>query len=67
MLIHRQNSYATRGKRRPGRREAQSRGTGQHDKNSPCISLRTIMVTIHFTGHYITSAGEAQSLKINNQ
>jgi hypothetical protein len=29
MLIHRQNSYAPRDKRRPGRREAQSRGTSQ--------------------------------------
>jgi hypothetical protein len=29
MLIHQQSSYAPRGKRRPGRREAQSRGTGQ--------------------------------------
>jgi hypothetical protein len=29
MLIHRQNSYAPRGKRLPGRREKQKRGTGQ--------------------------------------
>jgi hypothetical protein len=37
MLIHRQNSYATRSKRRIGRRETQSHGTGLQSKNPPCI------------------------------
>jgi hypothetical protein len=35
MLIHGQNLYAFRGKRRPGRREAQSRGNDQQSKNPP--------------------------------
>jgi hypothetical protein len=38
MLIHRQNSYALRSKRRTGRRGAQSRGTGQQSKNPHCIT-----------------------------
>jgi hypothetical protein len=42
MLIHRQNSYAPRGKRRTGRREAQSRGPGPYSKNIPCIILNLI-------------------------
>jgi hypothetical protein len=37
MLIHRQNSVAPGGKRRPGSHEAQSHGTGQQSKNSPCV------------------------------
>jgi hypothetical protein len=37
MLIHQQNSYALRGKRRSVGREAQGRGTGQQSKNLPCI------------------------------
>jgi hypothetical protein len=37
MMIHRRNSYAPRGKRRPGRREAQNRGSGQQSKNPPSI------------------------------
>jgi hypothetical protein len=36
MLIHRQNLYAPRSKRRTDRSEAQSRGTGQQSKNPPC-------------------------------
>jgi hypothetical protein len=37
MLIHRQNSYASRGKLRTGRRETQNRGPCPHSKNIPCI------------------------------
>jgi hypothetical protein len=38
MLIHRQNSYAPSSRQCTGRREAQSRGTGQQSKNHPCIT-----------------------------
>jgi hypothetical protein len=38
MLIHRQNPYATRSRLCIGRRETQSRGTGQQSKNPPFIS-----------------------------
>jgi hypothetical protein len=37
MLIHRQNSYAPRSKRHTGRRDAQSRGTGQQNKTPTFI------------------------------
>jgi hypothetical protein len=39
MLINRQNSHAPRNKRRTGRREAQSRGSGEQSKNTPCIII----------------------------
>jgi hypothetical protein len=38
MLIHLQNLYALRSKRRTGRREAQSREPGPHTKNPLCIT-----------------------------
>jgi hypothetical protein len=39
MLIRRQNLYAPRSRRCTGRREVQSRGTGQQSKNLPCMSI----------------------------
>jgi hypothetical protein len=42
MLIHQQNSYAPRSKRRTGRRDAQGRETGQQSKNPPCIYVLVI-------------------------
>jgi predicted GNAT family acetyltransferase len=36
MLIHLQNTYVPRGKRRPGHCEAQSHRTSQQGKNTPC-------------------------------
>jgi hypothetical protein len=35
MLIHRQNSYAPRGRQCTGRLKAESSGTGQQSKNPP--------------------------------
>jgi hypothetical protein len=46
VLIHRQNSYAPRGKRRTGRCEAQNRGTGQKSKNPRCIALKDVFVLV---------------------
>jgi hypothetical protein len=37
MFIYLQNSYAPRGKRRPGRREAQNRGKSEQSKNPSCM------------------------------
>jgi hypothetical protein len=59
MLIHRQNSYAPCSKRRTGRREAQSGGSGPHTKNPPCIwSLHLCWdvrphCPMYFNGHSI--------------
>jgi hypothetical protein len=39
MLIHWQNSYAHCGNQRIGRREAQSLGTGQQNKNPASINV----------------------------
>jgi hypothetical protein len=45
MLIHRQNSYAPRSKRRIGRREVQSRDTSQQSKNPSCIyQLKPVII-----------------------
>jgi hypothetical protein len=41
MLIHRQNSYAPRGKQRTGRREAQSREPANEVKKELCIHLQS--------------------------
>jgi hypothetical protein len=47
MLIHRQNSYASLGNRCPGRREAHSRGTGQHIKKSSLYKSFSRFILIH--------------------
>jgi hypothetical protein len=44
MLILQQNSYALRGQLRTGRREAQSRGTGQQSKKtSLCLTSNSVI------------------------
>jgi hypothetical protein len=35
-MIHQQDSYAPRSRRRTGRRKAQNLGPGPHSKNIPC-------------------------------
>jgi hypothetical protein len=49
------NSYAPRGKRRPGRREAQSCGTGQQSKNLPCTLVCSKLVYASVAWNSITS------------
>jgi hypothetical protein len=64
MLIHRQNSYAPRTKRSTGRREAQTRETGQQSKNPPCIyRLKPI---INFDQGIIPMCKSLRTLKLKH-
>jgi hypothetical protein len=53
MLIHRQNLYGPRSKRRTGRRGTQSSGTGQQSKNPPCVLSRQRPLPFKFFQYFI--------------
>jgi hypothetical protein len=69
MLIHRQNSYAPRGKWHTGRREAQNRGTGQQSKSPPCrLTIQFIkMFQTSREAQRMISAYEEKSLQRGNE
>jgi hypothetical protein len=63
MLIRRRNSYAARSKPRAGRREAQSRGTGQQSKNPPCVAYLVIWQVVPTIDSNYVIVSEVQVMK----